>query len=78
MPDFDVKEKRFEQDIEEYFTTYGGYQKGSPAAFNREKALTPAPFSPSSAPASPSNGNDLRKSTAPTVSDSSSTAFAGK
>ena len=28
MPDFDVKEKRFEQDIEEYLTTYGGYQKG--------------------------------------------------
>ena len=39
MPDFDVKEKRFEQDIEEYLTTYGGYQKGNPAAFNREKAL---------------------------------------
>lgn len=39
MPDFDVKEKRFEQDIEEYLTTYGGYQKGNPAVFNREKAL---------------------------------------
>ena len=39
MPDFDVKEKRFEQDIEDYLTTYGGYQKGNPAAFNREKAL---------------------------------------
>ena len=27
MPDFDVKEKRFEQDIEEYLLTHGGYQK---------------------------------------------------
>ena len=44
MPDFDVKEKRFEQDIEEYLTTYGGYQKGSPAAFNREKALDTGTF----------------------------------
>ena len=39
MPDFDVKEKRFEQDIEEYLLTYGGYEKGDPASFNREKAL---------------------------------------
>lgn len=39
MPDFDYKEKRFEQDIADYLTTYGGYQKGAPAAFNREKAL---------------------------------------
>ena len=36
MPDFDVKEKRFEQDIEEYLLTYGGYEKGDPASFNRE------------------------------------------
>lgn len=39
MPDFDVKEKRFEQDIEEYLLTYGGYEKGDSASFNREKAL---------------------------------------
>lgn len=39
MPDFDVREKRFEQDIEEYLTTHGGYQRGNPVAFNREKAL---------------------------------------
>ena len=39
MPDFDVKEKRFEQDIEEYLVTEGGYQKGNPRAFDREKAL---------------------------------------
>ena len=44
MSDFDVKEKRFEQDIEEYLTTYGGYQKGTPAAFDREKALDTATF----------------------------------
>ena len=28
MSDFDVKEKRFEQDIEEYLVNYGGYKKG--------------------------------------------------
>ena len=39
MPDFDVKEKRFEQDIEEYLVKEGGYQKGGPRAFDREKAL---------------------------------------
>ena len=39
MPDFDVTEKRFEQDIEESLLTHGGYQKGNPAAFNRERAL---------------------------------------
>ena len=44
MPDFDVKEKRFEQDIEEYLLTHGGYQKGNPAAFNREKALDTGTF----------------------------------
>ena len=44
MPDFDVKEKRFEQDIEEYLTTYGGYQKGNSVAFNREKALDTGAF----------------------------------
>lgn len=78
MPDFDVKEKRFEQDIEEYLLTHGGYQKGNPAAFNREKALDTATSSPSFAPASPSSGSGLRKSTVPTVSASSSTVFAGK
>ena len=44
MPDFDVKEKRFEQDIEEYLLTHGGYQKGDSAAFNREKALDTGTF----------------------------------
>ena len=29
--DFDVKEKRFEQDIEEYLITSGGYEKGKTA-----------------------------------------------
>ncbi len=32
MPDFDYKEKRFEQDIEEYLTIKGGYKKGDPKA----------------------------------------------
>ena len=44
MPDFDVKEKRFEQDIEEYLTTEGGYQKGNPKTFDREKALDVGAF----------------------------------
>ena len=28
MSDFDVKEKRFEEDIEDYLTHHGGYTKG--------------------------------------------------
>lgn len=44
MPDFDVKEKRFEQDIEDYLTTKGGYQKGTPKTFDREKALDVGTF----------------------------------
>ena len=39
MLDFDVTEKRFEQDIEESLLTEGGYQKGNPSAFNREIGL---------------------------------------
>ena len=39
MSDFDIKEKRFEQDIEEYLITEGGYTKGNPQNFNRELAL---------------------------------------
>lgn len=39
MPDFDYKEKRFEQDIEEYLTIKGGYIKGNPKAFDRKLAL---------------------------------------
>lgn len=39
MPDFDYKEKRFEQDIEEFLTTKGGYIKGNPKAFDRSLAL---------------------------------------
>ena len=30
MPDFDTREKRFEQDIEASLLTHGGYQKGQP------------------------------------------------
>lgn len=39
MSDFDVKEKRFEEDIESYLCTEGGYTKGNPAAFDRKLAL---------------------------------------
>ena len=44
MEDFDVKEKRFEQDIEEYLLKHGGYTKGDPAAFNRESGLDESTF----------------------------------
>lgn len=44
MSDFDVKEKRFEQDIEEYLITYGGYTKGNPATFNRKSGLDEGTF----------------------------------
>lgn len=39
MNDFDVKEKRFEQDIETSLCTYGGYEKGDPSVFDRKLAL---------------------------------------
>jgi len=39
MSDFDVKEKRFEEDIENYLCTEGGYIKGNPKTFDRKIAL---------------------------------------
>lgn len=42
--DFDVKEKRFEQDIEEYLIIKGGYAKGNPATFNRVSGLDEGTF----------------------------------
>jgi type I restriction enzyme R subunit len=44
MSDFDVKEKRFEQDIEEYLITSGGYMKGNPSAFDRKLAIDKTTF----------------------------------
>ena len=44
MTDFDVKERRFEQDIEEYLITEGGYEKGNPSSFNRSLALDTGTF----------------------------------
>ena len=44
MTDFDVKERRFEQDIEEYLITEGGYEKGNPTSFNRSVALDTGTF----------------------------------
>lgn len=35
----DIKERRFEQDIETYMLSTGGYTKGSDATFDREKGL---------------------------------------
>ena len=42
--DFDLKEKRFEQDIEEYLITEGGYAKGDPSKFDRKLALDTESF----------------------------------
>lgn len=39
MSDFDFKEKRFEEDIESYLCTEGGYTKGNPKNFDRKLAL---------------------------------------
>ena len=39
MSDFDIREKRFEQDIEDYLITQGGYLKGNPKCFDRKLAL---------------------------------------
>lgn len=44
MSDFDVTEKRFEQDIETYLCTLGGYTKGDPSAFDRKLALDQQTF----------------------------------
>ena len=44
MSSFDVKEKRFEQDIEEYLISNGGYEKGDHSAFNRALALDTGTF----------------------------------
>ena len=44
MSDFDVKEKQFEQDIEEYLITQGGYHKGNPKDFDRKLALDKETF----------------------------------
>lgn len=44
MSDFDIKEKRFEQDIEEYLPTSGGYIKGTPSSFDRKLAIDKGTF----------------------------------
>lgn len=35
----ELKEKKFEADIEQYLLTEGGYTKGTQATYDREKAL---------------------------------------
>lgn len=44
MSDFDVKERRFEEDIEDYLLNFGGYTKGNPASFNRTSGLDEGVF----------------------------------
>ena len=39
MPDFDVRERRFEQDIETSLLTLGGFQKGFEFARTDERLL---------------------------------------
>lgn len=78
MPDFDYKEKRFEQDIEEYLTTYGGYQKGDSSAFYEIRRWIPVLSFLSSGRASRSSGRSTRRYTAPTARRRLLSAFAGK
>lgn len=44
MSGFDLKERRFEEDIEDYLLTFGGYKKGDPATFNRVSGLDEGTF----------------------------------
>ena len=44
MSDFDVKERRFEEDIEAYLLADGGYKRGNPSAFDRKLALDKETF----------------------------------
>lgn len=44
MSDFDIKEKRFEQDIDKYLITEGGYEKGDPRKLDRKLALDAETF----------------------------------
>ena len=39
MSDFDHREKKLEEAIEHYLTTYGGYQQGDAKAYDKEHAL---------------------------------------
>ena len=39
MPDFDHREKKLEEAIEYYLTTFGGYAKGDPSEFEKDIAL---------------------------------------
>lgn len=78
MPDFDVREKRFEQDIEEYLVTEGGYQKGDPGPLTGRRRWMWAPSSGLCGQASPKRGHGLRRSMVLTVSASWWSAFAGK
>ena len=41
---FDYTEKRFEEDIESYLCTEGGYTKGNPKDFDRSLALDTKTF----------------------------------
>lgn len=44
MSDFDVRERRFEEDIESYLINFGGYSKGNPTSFNRASGLDEKTF----------------------------------
>ncbi|GEM_PF-5377753 len=76
MTDFDVKEKRFEQDIEEYLCSVGGYTKGSPAAFDRTLALDKATLLSFIQSTQPKEWENMSATTVLIASASSSTAFA--
>ena len=78
MPDFDTREKRFEQDIEASLLTHGGYQKGNPAAFDRERALDTGTFLAFIRASQPKQWSATPASMARTASASSSSASAGR
>lgn len=61
MTDFDVKEIRFEQDIEEYLQVNGGFQKDDPKSIDRKLALVSDHFLTFWKIASLKNGNVMKK-----------------
>ena len=78
MSDFDIKEKRFEQDIEEYLITYGATRKATPSHSTANSPLTVRHSSLSSKRASPLSGRGMKRFTAAKVRTRLLSALAGK
>ena len=56
----EYKEKRFEEDIEHFLFTSGGYIKGDMRTYDREKAIDMPKLMSSSKPLSQNNGKDTK------------------